>query len=116
METSISYLARDPIFEVEKPFDTDVSVEHIPNARASNHENDEQSVTVHPITDPSKWKLDAHEFCLVKAKTSLTAEDALTRKREVQKDYWYEIEAILHEEFPEYSRIECYDCTVSRYQ
>lgn len=113
MQTSISYLAQDPIFDKEKPFDTDVPVDHIPGARASNHSNDERDVTVIPITDPAEWDLEKHGFCFMKAKTGLKAEDALTRKKEVQQDYWYEIEALLHEKFPFYSRIECYDCTVS---
>lgn len=113
METSIPYLAADPLFDVEKPFDTDVPVDHIPGSRESNHVNDERAVTVHLITNPQEWDLEKHGFCFIRAKTSLSAEDAFTRKREVQKDYWFEIEALLHERFPEYSRIECYDCTVS---
>jgi hypothetical protein len=112
METSISYLAQDPLFDIEKPFDTDVPVDHIPGARASNHKNDERAMTVYPITDPCEWDLEKHGFCFIRAKTGLTAQDALTRKREVQKGYWFEIEALLHENFPQYSRIECYDCTV----
>ena len=112
METSISYLAQHPIFDIEKPFDTDVPVEHIPGARASNHRNDQRDVTVYPITNPKDWDLEKHGFCFIRAKTNLTADDAFQRKREVQKDYWYELEALLHENFPEYSRIECYDCTV----
>ncbi|TEY42387.1 hypothetical protein BOTCAL_0391g00030 [Botryotinia calthae] len=44
MQTSISYLAQDPIFDIEKPFDSDVPVDHIPGARASNHQNDERVV------------------------------------------------------------------------
>ncbi|KAM4056899.1 hypothetical protein HRG_003762 [Hirsutella rhossiliensis] len=96
METSISYLAQDPIFDIEKPFDTHVTV------------------TVYPVTDPDKWDLEKHGFCFVRARTNLKAEDAFTRKREAQKDYWYEIEAVLHERFPQYSRIECYDCTVRK--
>jgi hypothetical protein len=112
METSISYLAQDLIFDIEKPFDTDVPVDHTPGARASNHRNDERAVTVYAITDPSEWDLEKHGFGFIKAKTGLKAEDALTRKREVQEEYWYEIEALLYENYPQYSRIECYDCTV----
>jgi len=114
METSIPYLARDSIFDIEKPFDTDVPVNHIPGAFASNHITDERAVTIHPITDPSEWDLEKHGFCFIRARTELKAEDALTRKREVQKEYWFEIEALLHENFPQYSRIECYDCTVRK--
>jgi hypothetical protein len=112
MQTTISYLARDTIFDKEKPFDTDVPVEHIPHARASNHKNDERDVTVFPVTCPADWDMETHGFCFINADTGLTAEDALTKKKEVQEEYWYEIEALLHERFPQYSRIECYDCTV----
>lgn len=112
MQTSISYLAQDPIFDREKPFDTDVPVDHIARARASNHINDERDVIVLPVINPAEWDLEKHGFCFLQAKTELTAEDALARKREVQKDFWFEIEALLHKHFPHYSRIDCYDCTV----
>lgn len=112
MKTSISYLAQDAIFDKEKPFDTDVPVDHIAGARASNHQSDERTVTVYPIINPGEWDLEKHGFCFIKAKTRLNSQDALTRKKEVQKEYWYEIEAVLHDNFPQYSRIECYDCTV----
>ncbi|KAF1738929.1 hypothetical protein CRV24_000858 [Beauveria bassiana] len=114
METSISYLRRDSIFDYEKPFDVDLPVSHIPKARVTNHQNDERNVVAHPLTDATQFSLEKHGFCIIQAKTNLNRDLAFKRKREVQKDYWYEIEAILHENFPHYSRIECYDFTIRK--
>ncbi|KAM3507749.1 hypothetical protein MY11210_007029 [Beauveria gryllotalpidicola] len=99
MEISISYLRHDPIFDTEKPFDIDVPVSHIPKSRASNHQNDERKVVAYPITDAAEFSLEKHRFCIIRTKTNLNPDVALIRKREVQKHYWYEIEAILHENF-----------------
>jgi len=112
METTMNYIARSPIFETEKAFDTDFPVDNIEGARGTNHTTDARTVIVHPIQDPTYWDLDVHGFCILKEKTNLDPQDAFSRKREVQEDYWFEIEAILHEAFPRYSRIESYDCTV----
>lgn len=120
-QTEMHYLARSEVFKVERAFDTDYSVDHIPGARRTNHENDAKEVTVTEITDPSIWNLNEHGFCIIKAETSLRFDNAFSRKsafesadvrEEAEKKYWYEIETILHEKFPEYSRIENYDCTV----
>ncbi|KAK6507664.1 hypothetical protein TWF481_006086 [Arthrobotrys musiformis] len=114
METEIHYLAKDELFDREKPFDTDFSVASIPGARSSNHTVDTRTVVVNEITNPDEWDLNTHGFCIIKAETKLDPDDVFTRKKEIQNDYWYEIEAILHEKFPEYSRIDAYDCTVRK--
>lgn len=64
------------------------------------------------IEDPSHWKLDVHGFCILHAETHLDPNDVCTNKRQVQDAYWYEIEAILHKHFLQYSRIESFDLTV----
>jgi hypothetical protein len=121
-QTQMFYSARSEIFTTEKAFQTDYSVDHVPGARGTNHENDVQEVTVSQITNLDQWDLDTHGFCIIKAETSLRSKDAFSRKEafegpgareEAEKKYWYKIEAILHEKFPEYSRIENYNCTVS---
>ena len=70
-------------------------------------------VKLHEITDTTHWDLNVHGFCILKAKTHLDPQEVLLRKKDLQKACWYEIEALLHEKFPEYTRIESYDCTVS---
>ena len=69
-------------------------------------------MTVTAIEDPSDWKLDVHGFCILHAETHLNPHDVYTKKKEVQAAYWYEIEAILHMHFLQYSRIESFDLTV----
>lgn len=112
METKIPYLARSPIFQTEKAFDTDFPVDDVISARKTNHETDERAVKVHD--DTKHWDLDVHGFCVLKAHTHLDPHNVFTSKEKVQKAYWYQIEALLHREFPEYTRIESYDCTVSK--
>jgi hypothetical protein len=112
METYVRYLARSPIFEKEKAFSTDFPVDHVEGARRTNHEADDRLVTVTAIKNPSQWDLDVHGFCFLHAETHLDRNDVYTRKKEVQDAYWYEIEAILHRNFPQYSRIESFDLTV----
>jgi hypothetical protein len=113
METHIKYIARSPIFKTEKAFTTDFPVDHVEGARQTNQEDDVRPVTVSCIENPNEWKLDEHGFCFIKAKTRLEAQDTFNRRKEVQKSYWQEIEAILHQHFPQYSRIESFDFTVS---
>lgn len=113
METRVRYLARSPIFETEKAFSTDFPVDHVKGARRTNHEAEDRLVTVAAIENSSHWKLDVHGFCLLHADTHLDPNDVYTKKKQVQDAYWYEIEAILHKNFPRYSRIESFDLTVS---
>lgn len=112
MKTHVRYLGRSPIFGKEKAFSTDFPVDHVKGAKRTNHKADHRPMTVTAIKNPSNWKLDVHGFCILHAKTHLNPHDVCTKKREVQAAYWYEIEAILHEHFPQYSRIESFDLTV----
>ncbi|CAN9409405.1 unnamed protein product [Alternaria alternata] len=66
----MAYLARSKVFEIEKAFDTDYPVDHVPGARKTNHENDTRQVDVSNITDMNHWDLDTHGFCILKAQTS----------------------------------------------
>lgn len=120
-QTQMAYLARSKIFEIEKAFDTDYPVDHVPGARKTNHENDTRQVDVNNMTDMNHWDLDTHGFCILKAQTSPRCNDTFMDReayaqkdlREMShKDYWTEIEALLHNKFPCYSRIDGYDCTV----
>lgn len=111
METILDYVARTQVLEKEKCFDTDFVVDWIEGARRSNLVFEPKNATVTPIRDPDKFDIDTNGFCIVKAKTNLTVEDAFEKKQETKKAYWYEIEALVHAKFPRYSRIESYDST-----
>ncbi|KAK0747422.1 putative CmcJ-like methyltransferase [Apiosordaria backusii] len=114
METRIRYMARSPILQTEKAFSTDFPVDHVDDARSTNLVADDRPVTVHAIQDPNQWELDTHGFCILRAEVHLDLDRIDTHRREVENAFWYDIEAILHEKFPRYSRIEAYDLTVRR--
>lgn len=113
METSIQYIARTPNLKTEKAFSTDFPVDHVEGAYRTNTQPDHRPKVVTPLGDPKEWNLDIHGFCVLHGKTHLDTEKAYKDKSAVQEAYWHEIEAILHQEFPQYSRIECFDFTVS---
>jgi hypothetical protein len=113
MNTTLDYVARTPLLEKEKCFDTDFVVDSIKGARRSNLVFEPMSVTVQPIVNRGDWNIDKNGFCIIKAKTGLSAKEAFEKTEETKKAYWYEIEALLHEKFPQYARIESYDFTVS---
>lgn len=113
MDTHIRYVARSSIFETEKAFTTDFPVDHVEGARRTNQEEDHRPVTINCIENPNEWKLDEHGFCFIKAETHVEAPYTLDNRNEIQKSYWQQIEAIVHKKFPQYSRIESFDFTVS---
>jgi hypothetical protein len=112
MEADVIYLGRNPLYDIEKCFSTDYPVDHVPGARRTNHELDKRTVKVTPITYQDSWKLDVHGFCMLHGETCINNEDAYKRRKEIQDCYWQQIEAILHKNFPQYSRIEAFDLTV----
>jgi hypothetical protein len=113
METTILYAARTPNLETEKAFSTDFPVDHVKGAIRSNTRGDMRSITVNPIEEPSDFKLDVHGFCILEGETQLDLDKVYTDKAALSPGYWYQIEAILHKAFPQYSRIEAFDFTVS---
>ncbi|KAI2781586.1 putative CmcJ-like methyltransferase [Daldinia loculata] len=71
-------------------------------------------MTVTAIENPDEFKLDVHGFCVVHGSTHLDPDLASVNKKAVQDAYWQEIEAILHKNLPQYSRIEAFDLTVRK--
>jgi len=114
METSIHYIARTSNLETEKAFSTDFPVDHVEGARRNNTQPDICPKVVTAIEDSKEWNLDIHGFCFLHGKTHLDAHRAYKDKSAVQDAYWHDIEAILHQKFPQYSRIECFDFTVRK--
>ncbi|KAI0171075.1 putative CmcJ-like methyltransferase [Pestalotiopsis sp. NC0098] len=114
METSIHYIAKTPNLEKEKAFSTDYPVDHVKGARRKNIEPDHRRVIVAPIKDTKEWKLDVHGFCFLQGAAEIDPEKAYTDKKAVQDAYFQEIETILHDNFPRYTRIECFDLTVRK--
>ncbi|KAF4992900.1 hypothetical protein FGRMN_6843 [Fusarium graminum] len=112
LSTTISYLARSDILLKEKAFDTDYPVSHLPGIRQTNHVTEDVEVEVHEITDKTHWDIDVHGFCILNHEPLLDPAELWIRKEEAQKLYEKEIEQLVAERFPEYTRIQPYDVTL----
>lgn len=112
--TCMPYMARDRIYYTEKPYTVDFTPEN--GEAASNHVGDHRQIIVHNIPPASRdaFHLDVHGFCVLKAKTKLSAAEALMSTRTVQQAYAEEVEDLLHNTFPEYSRIETMNVVVRK--
>lgn len=111
--TSLKYLARDKLYEVEKPYSAEFEVEDDDGARKSNYVIIEKSLEVQPIERWHKFDLDTNGFCTITAETSLSATDALNEPESVETDYLAQLKVILAQHFPEYSRLEAFEFVVS---
>ncbi|KAK0609968.1 putative CmcJ-like methyltransferase [Bombardia bombarda] len=117
MEGHIQYMAKSSNLETEKAFIIDFPIDHvqgIEGLRSKNVKPEERKVTLEEITSPNKWNLDVHGFCILRAITKVDPNEVYSNREEFQKAYWYEIEALLHDRFPRYSRIEAFDLTVRK--
>ena len=112
INTTIQYLARDELYDTEKPYSADFEIEGNSNNKASNYVLSTESVSIHAMERLNEFDLDTHGFCTINAKTNLSVHDALTQPGAVEAAYFDEIEAILHHRFPEYSRFEGLDFVV----
>ncbi len=106
INTTLQYLARDKLYETEKPYSADFEVEEQNGSKKTNYILSTQPVTVHAIQPSDKFELDTNGFCVINAKTNLDVQDALDKSETVELAYLNEIKAILHKHFPEYSRLE----------
>ncbi len=110
--TVMPYIARDPLYNVEKPYSSDF--DHGGLIKPCNHRFDPTTVDVKDIVDRQSFNLDQNGFCVMKARTNLSAEEALADKARIEDEYANEIEALLHQRFPEYSRIETINVIVTQ--
>ncbi|KAL8861045.1 MAG: hypothetical protein Q9178_002558 [Gyalolechia marmorata] len=106
ISTTIQYLARDELYDIEKPYSADFEIEERKSIKRSNYILSTEPVSIHAIGSSDHFHLDTHGFCTINAKTSLSVHDALSQPEAVETAYFDEIEAILHDRFPEYSRFE----------
>jgi hypothetical protein len=112
--STISYLARDPLWREEKPYIADFAVPE--GAALSNQIITKCAVTIHDLRDSSFVPtLAKNGFCLITAGTQLTAAQALENTRACEEKYFAEITATMYAHFPEYKRFECIDLTVGLY-
>jgi hypothetical protein len=113
--TTLPYIARDPLYDEEKPFSCDF--DHGTSVFATNHRFDRTPVTVRDVTaadvDAGAFNLDTHGFRVLRgAKTAIDPEVALRDKPSMEDAYAAEVAGLLAREFPEYERFEMMNVVV----
>lgn len=112
INTYLPYLAKDEIYTKEKPFGADFPVDRFQGSQLANHVFDNKQVIIHDVRNAKSTSLEINGFCFLKAETSLKATEATNTKTEAVEAYLAEVERILYNKFPEYSRIEVMDFQV----
>ncbi|OIW35446.1 putative CmcJ-like methyltransferase [Coniochaeta ligniaria NRRL 30616] len=99
----IVHIARDALYETEKPFAADFSAP----GKSSNHIFDARDVVVKDArTRRARLTLDKNGFCLLESPTSLTFESlSLDGPDSACLAYYRQMEALVLERFPEYSKV-----------
>jgi hypothetical protein len=114
VETSIQYLKRDQLYEVEKPFNVEFEPEHHSEIQRSNLTACESLMTIYAIQPSDEFDMDTNGFCIIHKEIPLNPEEALRDPESVEAAYLEELEASLSHRFPEYRRIEPLEFLVSR--
>lgn len=107
--TTLQYLARDKLYEVEKPY----TVIGTAGARSTNYIFANEPVTIQVIRDDDEFKLDTNGFCVIRSSINLDPMEALMNPEAAETGHLQELEAILGRHFPEYVRWEPLQFVVS---
>jgi hypothetical protein len=108
----LPYLARDELFQREKPYSSVFDVGDVPNAKPSNH-----IIELHPKTirdgrpQHRDFKLHTNGFQIIRAPTGIDPDKALD-KTFLARTYVPQMRAILRKQFPEYKSIRFIDYQV----
>lgn len=115
VNSHMTFLARNELYQTEKPYTTDFPVDEIEGAKMTNQIFDTQPVLFHDARVAKEpLTLDQNGFCFVKAKTSLQAEEATPEKTELMEQYLQEVADILRDKFPQYKEVKSLDFQVCR--
>lgn len=108
LHTELPHLARDSLYSTEKPFGADFRVDHLQDSQFANH----IFVTIHDIRKAPKPTVERNGFFFLKTATGLKTADATNEENSQTRQYLEEIQEILYESVPEYSKIEVMDFQV----
>jgi hypothetical protein len=107
------FLAKSQLYEQEKLYGADFSVEDIEGAKITNHVFSIRQVTFHDIRNLQiPLCLEENGACFVKATTSLSAEAACTKRTEAMMNYVEEIVNVVRTHFPQYVEVQFMDYQV----
>ncbi|KAI7288788.1 hypothetical protein KC343_g1093 [Hortaea werneckii] len=112
VHSQMRYLARDKLYQSEKPYSADFETDELNGQRKSNFILELCNVDVSPMTSLSGFDMDVNGFCVLEEDTSLTFEDAATRPEQAESEYQRQLEQILHKHFPVYTRLEPLDFVI----
>ncbi|KAI9670068.1 MAG: hypothetical protein M1817_004548 [Caeruleum heppii] len=104
VRASITYLAHHESYQTEKPFNITCSIDHIPEAKSTNHVFDRREMLVQDVRGRPTPDLDQAGFTLLNAPTALQPVD-FDSPDLVQTRYFREIEKLILDTFPQYSSI-----------
>jgi hypothetical protein len=96
------HIARDPLYETEKPYAADFSV-----PKGSNHVFDVKSVVIKDVrSSENNFTLDKNGFCLLESPTSVTFESLGSKGSDSSiLSYYQEMESLVLKRFPEFSKV-----------
>jgi hypothetical protein len=106
VQTRLDHLARNPLYQKEKPYG---AVDFVGAGNASNHSFETAEVVMHdarPIK--SSFSLENEGFCFLDHATSATFEGLKQGGRAIEL-YHHEIEGLVRQHFPEYKRVDVID-------
>lgn len=107
------YLAKSDIYQREKPYGADFPVDHIEGATMTNHAFEIHPVRFRDIRNRKEdLNLDTNGACLIKARTSLLAEEASNSATPAMKRYVDDVLRLLQQKCPEYVEIRVMDFQV----
>jgi hypothetical protein len=105
LSTQITYIARNPLYETEKPYALAFPVpDTIEGVRSTNHTFDRQQMVIRDARSCPPHRLDISGFTFVHWPTSLQPED-FESSQMVRDQYFPEVEKLLLENLPEYTEI-----------
>lgn len=106
VRANFGHLARDPLYLKQKPYAADFAVD--PRI-GSNHLFERVEITVHDARpNKSSFTLDKNGFCFRDRETSATF-DSLKMRGPAIEEYYRDMEDVVRQNFPEYSRIDVID-------
>ena len=111
VKATLPYLAKIGLYKEQKPFATDF-IPSISDVSLTNHAFEFLDLVVtdaRPTRD--SYTLDEEGFCFLTAPTLVTS-SVVDDKAWMEENYYSEVESVLHDAFPEYSRLECLDYQV----
>ncbi|KAL3419101.1 methyltransferase CmcJ [Phlyctema vagabunda] len=111
VRSNIGYLARDPLYERERPYAVAFPVGHIPGAKQSNHLFDDHVVNLNHVGD-STFDINQAGFTIIKSPLPFTGGE-LAQEEFADEQYFKYMQRLILDAFPQYTRIVLID-TVHR--